>query len=238
MSDAVIEALSAAREAHAAATLALVRAEDAARAAGVEAPSVALDELTVKRVNVVEDDGTLRIVIGNSTHGRTMAVRGRLLTHPGRNDTAGLTFVNDEGTECGGLTFGGFRGPDGKEQVGYLAFDDYEQNESFRMGRNQTGDLATTWLEFVDRPAWSLMDLVEELERAEPGEAAEIQARYAGDEGYGVSRMRLAREEDGSVGLTLRDGAGRDRLRLVVPAEGEPVVEVVHADGTSRSLLD
>jgi hypothetical protein len=161
-----------------------------------------------------------------------------LLTHPGRNDTAGLTFVNREGTECGGLTFGGFRGPDGKEQVGYLAFDDYEQNESFRMGRNQTGDLATTWLEFVDRPDWSLMDLVEELERAEPGEAAEIQARYAGDEGYGVSRMRLAREEDGSVGLTLRDGAGRDRLRLVVPAEGEPVVEVVHADGTSRSLLD
>jgi hypothetical protein len=236
MSDAVIEALSAAREAHAAATEALLRAEDAARAAGVEVTPAAIDELTVKRINVVEDDGTLRIVIGNSTHGRRLPVRGRLVRHPGRNDAAGLLFMNDEGTECGGITFGGARGADGKEQVGYLAFDDYEQNESLRLGCNQLGDVSTKWLEFVDRPAWSIADLVEELEKVDPGHADEIQARHAA-EGYGASRMRLAREEDGSVALVLRDGAGRDRLRLVVPADGEPVVEVVDAEGGARSLL-
>jgi hypothetical protein len=237
MSDAVIEALSAAREAHAAATQALLRAEDAARAAGVEAPPAAIDELTVKRINVVEDDGTLRIVIGNSTHGRTLPVRGRLVEHPGRTASAGLLFMNDEGTECGGLEYRGRSGADGKQQSGYLTVDDYEQNESLRFGMVQNGGSSAKFVEFSDRPGWSIADLVQELEKAEPGEAAEIQARYAGDEGYGVSRLRLAREEDGSVGLVLRDGGGRDRLRLVVPAEGEPVVEVVDGDGGTRSLL-
>jgi hypothetical protein len=34
----------------------------------------------------------------------------------------------------------------------------------------------------------------------------------------------------------LRDGEGRDRLRLVVPAEGEPAIEVVDADGVVRTV--
>ena len=237
MSDAVIEALSAAREAHAAATEALQRAEAAAHAAGVAVTATPADELTVKRINIVEDDGTLRIVIGNSTHGRTIPIRGRSIEHPGRTASAGLLFVNDEGTECGGLQYGGFRGPDGKQQSGYLTVDDYEQQESFRLGQAQGPEGSTKYVEYLDRPAWSLADLVEELEGASPGEASAIQDRYAATEGYGVSRMRLAREYDGSARLVLRDGEGRDRLRFVVPAQGEPDVEVVAADGVPRSLL-
>jgi hypothetical protein len=231
------DTLAAAREAYSAASRALRLAEEAAGQAGGSPPGPVLDELTVKRLNVVEDDGTLRIVIGNSTHSRTAPMRGRLVEHPGRNASAGLLFVNDEGTECGGLQYAGSRGAQGKEQMGYLTVDDYEQNESFRLGMVQGGGSSEKFVEFTDRPDWSIADLVRDLGRAAPGEAAEIQARYAGHEGYGVSRMRLARETDGSVGLVLRDGEGRDRLRLVVPAEGEPVVEVLDAQGGSRSLL-
>ncbi|WP_151084561.1 hypothetical protein [Nocardioides cynanchi] len=222
MSDAVTEALSAARAAHAAAVEALLRAEDAARASGVEVRLPVIDELTVKRVNVVEDDGTLRIVIGNSTHGRQIPVRGRLVAHPGRTPSAGLLFVNDEGTECGGLEYRGGRGADGTQQSGYLTVDDYEQNESLRLGMVQAGRSSQKFLEFVDRPGWSIADVVD---GAEPGP------------GESHTRLRLAREEDGSVGLVLRDGEGRDRLRLVVPAEGEPVVEVLDGEGVARSLL-
>lgn len=49
--------------------------------------------------------------------------------------------------------------------------------------------------------------------------------------------MRLAREEDGAVRLVLRDGQGRDRLRFIVPVDGDPVAEVVDPDGNVRSLL-
>jgi len=150
-------------------------------------------------------------------------MRGRLVAHPGRNPSAGLLFVNDEGTECGGLEYRGLRGPDGIEQSGYLTVDDYEQNESLRLGTIQEGGASQRFIEFLDQPEWSLVDLAE-------GRDVDATAR-------GRSRMRLAREDDGSVRLVLRDGEGRDRVRLVVPADGEPEVEVVDVDGVATSLL-
>jgi len=210
-------ALAAAREA-------LRRAEEAARAAGVEVGLAVVDHLTVKRIDVVEDDGTLRIVIGNSTHGRTIPMRGRLVEHPGRYPSAGLLFVNDDGTECGGLQYRGLRGPDGKEQSGYLTVDDYEQNESLRLGMIQSAAGSEKFVEFSDRPDWSIVDLVDRPEEVDTSAA-------------GLSRMRLARENDGSVQLVLRDGRGQDRLRFVVPEDGDVVVEVLDADGIPRSLL-
>jgi hypothetical protein len=232
------DTLAAAREAYSAASRALRLAEEAAGYAGAASLGPVLDELTVKRLNVVEDDGTLRIVIGNSTHGTTAPMRGRLVEHPGRNASAGLLFVNDEGTECGGLQYAGFRGAQGKEQMGYLTVDDYEQNESLRLGMFQNGEASQRFIEFTDQPEWSIVDMVEETEGLDPVAAQAIFDRYfEGVDGRGRSRMRLAREKDGSVRLLLRDREGRDRLRFIVPAEGDPVVEVVDAEGGTRSLL-
>jgi hypothetical protein len=232
------DTLAAAREAYGAASRALRLAEEAAGQAGPSTHGPVLDELTVKRLNVVEDDGTLRIVIGNSTHGTTAPMRGRMVEHPGRNASAGLLFVNDEGTECGGLQYAGFRGTDGKEQMGYLTVDDYEQNESLRLGMFQNGDASQRFIEFTDQPAWSMVDMIEEAEGLDQMAAQAIFDRYFNEvDGRGRSRMRLAREEDGSVRLVLRDREGRDRLRFIVPAEGDAVVEVVDPEGNTRSLL-
>jgi len=236
MSETVTEALDAARAAYARATEALRLAEAAARDAGVEVRPVAVDELTVKRINVVEDDGTLRMIIGNSTMGRSLPMRGRVLEHPGRDETAGMLFVNDEGTECGGLTFGGYRRERGKEQYASLTFDDYEQNEGFRFGMMQEGSTVRRWLEFCDIPDWSLADLIAELEGVDPDAAHAVQERYDAQGGF-ASRLRLARESDGSVRLVLRDARGQDRLRFVVPADGDPLVEILDADGVPRSLV-
>ena len=239
MTDTVIQALETARAAYEQATEALRLAEAAARQAGVDVTPSTVDELTVKRINVVEDDGTLRLVIGNSTVGDTFPMRGRQVEHPGRPPMAGLLFVNDEGTECGGLGFAGRRAADGaKVQWGYFTFDDYEQNECFRLGYGREGGRTEKFLEFSDRPEWSLVDLVNEVEGLEGDAAAAVQDRYFGEvDGLGRSRLRLAREEDGSVRLVLRDVRGQDRLRFVVPADGDPQVEVLDADGVPRSLV-
>jgi hypothetical protein len=114
----------------------------------------------------------------------------------------------------------------------------YEQNEGFRFGMHQEGSVVQRWLEFADLPDWSLADMIEEIEGLDDAAAQAVQERYFGGEnGLGRSRLRLAREEDGSVGLVLRDARGRDRLRFVVPADGEPQVEALDADGLPRSLL-
>jgi hypothetical protein len=239
MTDTVIEALETARAAYERATEALRLAEAAARHAGLDVTPATVDELTVTRINLVEDDGPLRLVSGNSTVGDRAPMRGRQVDHPGRTPMAGLLFVNDEGTECGGLGFAGRRAADGaKVQWGYFTFDDYEQNECFRLGYGREGGRTEKFLEFSDQPEWSLVDMVHELEGLERDAAAGVQERYFGQaDGLGRSRLRLAREEDDSVRLVLRDARGQDRLRFVVPADGEPQVEVLDADGVPRSLL-
>jgi hypothetical protein len=83
------------------------------------------DEITVHRINVVEPDGTLRMVISNHDwlprdgRGNKQGTNQR----PG----AGIIFYNDEGKENGGLIFGGRRDAEGKvvDSGVSLSFDKY-----------------------------------------------------------------------------------------------------------------
>ena len=67
-----------------------------------------LDEITVHRINVVEPDGTVRMVIANRARLPGVTVRGKE-AKPDR-PYGGVIFYNDEGTENGGLIFAGHRG--------------------------------------------------------------------------------------------------------------------------------
>src|ERR1700760_2555751 len=89
----------------------------------------AFDEITVHRINVVEPDGTLRLVISNKAAFPGIIVRGKETPHPDRS-TAGMLFFNDEGTENGGLSFGGRKDKEGKSSsYGHLSFDQYEHGQ-------------------------------------------------------------------------------------------------------------
>src|SRR5579875_57105 len=68
------------------------------------------DQLRVHRIDVVEPDGTLRMVISNHDKLPPVIINGK--EHPGngeRRPQAGMLFYNDEGTENGGLIFGGHK---------------------------------------------------------------------------------------------------------------------------------
>src|SRR5205823_12517495 len=64
------------------------------------------DEIDLHRINIVEPDGTLRVVISNNAKFPGSFVNGKENARPDRHDT-GLLFLNEEGTEMGGLTFDG-----------------------------------------------------------------------------------------------------------------------------------
>src|SRR5260370_40788820 len=94
---------------------------------GFAAPAkkVTFDESEVKRINVVEPDGTLRLVISDKAHFPGLIVKGKEYPHETRK-TAGILFFDDEGTENGGLTFGGMKDKSGKvSSYGPLIFDKY-----------------------------------------------------------------------------------------------------------------
>ena len=88
MTGTVTEALDAARTAYARATEALRLAEAAAREAGVEVTPTVVDELTVRRLNVVEDDAQRPVVLdhvdpfdGQLVHDRRRHLDPRLARH-------------------------------------------------------------------------------------------------------------------------------------------------------------
>ncbi len=134
-------ALAEAQRAHEAATEALRRAEDAAVAAGAEVVAHH-DAITVQRINVVEPDGTLRLVITNASQLPGLILRGEEHAHPNRNPASGLIFFNDEATEMGGLTFGGLRSSGGYSSGVHLSYDDCEQDQVIVLSSSDDGRAA------------------------------------------------------------------------------------------------
>ena len=88
------------------------------------------DEITVHRINVVEPDGTLRMVISNKAAVPGVIVKGKEQP-PQDLPHAGMLFYNDEGSENGGLIFGGRKDGNGNvvDSGGSLSFDKYGANQ-------------------------------------------------------------------------------------------------------------
>ncbi len=78
-------------------------AETPARAADYDRLNV--DQLTVHRINIVEPDGTPRLIISDKAEFPGEFFKGKESARPDRAEVAGMLFMNDEGTENGGLIF-------------------------------------------------------------------------------------------------------------------------------------
>ncbi|PYR63302.1 MAG: hypothetical protein DMF91_03890, partial [Acidobacteria bacterium] len=63
------------------------------------------DEITVQRLNVVDANGTLRLVLAGKDRMHPGVIDGKTIDR--RRAVAGLVFFNDDGDEVGGLTFRG-----------------------------------------------------------------------------------------------------------------------------------
>ncbi len=172
--------------------------------------STVLDQLTVHRINVVEPDGTLRMVISNHAALPGVIVRGR--ERPLERPQAGMIFYNDEASEIGGLIFGGRRNAKGEvvDSGGSLSFDRYEANQVVQLLGVDDKEDKLAGLAVVDSPSGA------ETHR----------------------RVWLGRGDDGAATLALLDGQGRKRLLLQVAADGAAKVVALDADGKmTKDLL-
>lgn len=93
-------------------TLALIFAVTVLYGFSAARRSETFDQITVHRINVVEPDGTLRMVISNRNKLPGIIVRGK--EQPFARPQAGILFYNDEGSENGGLIFSGRKNEKGE----------------------------------------------------------------------------------------------------------------------------
>ena len=94
--------------------------------------------IDVDRINIREPDGTLRMTISDAARSPGIIVKGTEYPHPSRQ-AAGMLFYNDEGTENGGLIFGGQKTGGKAASYGSLTFDRYQQDQVVQLLGEQDG---------------------------------------------------------------------------------------------------
>ena len=165
------------------------------------------DEIDVQRINLIEPDGTLRMVISNHARLPGVIVRGK--EQPpgpdGPRPQAGMIFLNDEASEIGGLIFGGRKNEKGEivDSGGAISFDRYEGNQIVQLIGVDDKDMKLAGLLVVDSP-----------EKGDP-----------------QRRLFAGRASDGAAKLTLSDAQGRKRLILEVTPEGKARVAFLDEQG-------
>ena len=200
-----------------------------------QSPAQRIDELTVQRLNVVDANGTLRMVISNKDRMHPGVMDGVTINRP--RPVAGMLFFNDEGDEVGGLTFTG-TDDNGRRANAGLMFDQLKQDQTIGIaysespnGQRQAG------LQVWDRSDQPLSDVIKGLnaanalpvgsQRDEAVKAVRAKAQP------GPMRLFAGKTPERASQVGLADANGKPRLVLKVEADGTASIEFLDADGKS-----
>lgn len=206
---------------------------------GAKAPPTKFEEIDVGRINIREPDGTVRLVISNRAQFPGAWLKGQEIPHEERRDYAGMIFVNEEGTENGGLIQRGSVGKDGKPlSVVHLSFDRFRQDQVLMLQHIDEGNgKPVTGLTIRDETDGMALDAMARAERYRALEKlpeAEQKARIDALKAQGLApaqRVRLGTTGERDAILRLSDPQGRPRLILTVSAAGEPSIQLLDAQG-------
>ncbi len=171
------------------------------------------EELSAERINIIEPDGTPRLILYNSSHTPGAILYGKDHPHPNRSPHAGMLYFNDEGTENGGS----------------LTFDQFDQDQVVSL----SGGLRV-W----DQPYTPIAQLLERVQaaRAKPEgqertRAMEEVSAWARAQGVFRQRLRAQTTRDKSAMIELADTLQRPRLRMVVDSLGSARLEFLGDSG-------
>jgi|SRR5579875_1277509 len=148
-----------------------------------------------------------------------------------------MLFVNDEGTEDGGLIYGGSAENGRASSFSHLSFDQYDQDQTIVIGTSLSGGQRQAAIQLNDAPETPITPaLIAEAERIKamphgPQRGA-AWAAYLKKYPALTARAEFGRNADGSVGLVLRDKEGRSRLVIRVGTDGRPSINLLDEHGS------
>jgi hypothetical protein len=202
-------------------------------------------EIDVERINIVEPDGKLRLVISNRPRSIGPIYKGKPFGYKG-GSRPGIIFFNDEGTENGGLTLTGKRGPDGKYRAStHMSFDQFDQDQIVVLNYSDENGNRQAGLTFSDRTDKPIIDFVNEMDSINklPDSPTKTEAlrRFQQPIRDGVvmaaPRVFIGRDRAKASALRLYDPMGRPRLVLRVDSLGSPQLEFLDDSGHVTSRL-
>lgn len=186
-------------------------------------------ELDVERINIVEPDGTVKMIITNVNRfpNGTDKINGRK-TNADRKKRSGMLFYNEEGIECGGFIYDGAKSANGHSSGLSLTYDQYDGDQVMQLLTQdfKKGDkrMVTSSLVFNDRPEKEtqerMMEISDEIAqlRKENPEAAKVKYKQYQEEGLvgGAPRIMLGKTRSMNNGLFLFDDQGMPKAMFYV----------------------
>ena len=195
-------------------------------------------EIDVQRINIVEPDGKLRMVISNRPRSIGPIYKGKPFGYEG-GGRPGIIFFNDEGTENGGLTITGRRDSTGRYRAASSwSFDQFDQDQILTLEYADDNGRRRTGITVADRADRNIYDLVMQRDSINtmPDTAARraaLQRLFAPVNGVPLAATRLyaGRDTDKNAVVNLFDPLGRIRLRLRVDSLGRASVDFLNDSG-------
>ena len=189
-------------------------------------------EIDVERINIVEKDGKLRMVISNEERQHPGISNGKPIKRSGPRPP-GIIFFNHLGDEMGGLIFGD---NGGNGHFGSLTFDKVKNDQAiaFRYLESDNGTYQTG-LELWQRPNLPSDVASAKYEAASklPDEAARkaaIQKMMDNNE-LTTQRLFLGKGRNNTTALILYDMKGEPRIKMSVAADGTPKLDFLDGAG-------
>ena len=207
---------------------------------GARAPAshANFDEITVGRINIVEPDGTKRLIISNKAQFPGEFQQGKEVQRPDRRSFAGMLFVNEEGTENGGLLQKGSINSEGKISSGLsLTLDRFRQDQALQLLSQDSDKSQSAAVMINDVPYFKVTsptDMRDFNEASNKLPAAERKAyweKLSADNRLSQNRIYLGTTRDKGSSLVLNDAKGKPRMMLLVTAEGKAEIQMLDENG-------
>ncbi|WP_018627896.1 hypothetical protein [Niabella aurantiaca] len=191
-----------------------------------------MDELTVKRINLTDENGKLQMVISNAHRQHPGRMNGQQL--PARERPAGMIFFNEAGDECGGLIYNG----NDKDAGLYLSVDKFRDDQVMQLqySENPQKQRRKYGLQLWDYPRENTFD--ERMRRFRA--LKQLPTRKEQDNAYEQmlkdsllmrDRLFIGKTYDKEVGLFIKDRDGRPRIKIYVDADNQPQMQLLDPDG-------
>lgn len=204
-------------------------------------------ELTVERLNVVNEDGTYALVLGNASSLPGVIRDGE--ESGSREGIPGILFYDNRGDEVGGLIYPHRTLESGDTSAGVsLSMDQPPHDgQTINLIHWRNGDFVRSGLRITDFPTDISVEEIEQSAafreglaavREAEGEAAKETAYRDFLEAMGENRFRSERIYLGTEGtkrrsamLEIRDSRSRPRIRFVVDENDDARIEMLDENG-------
>ncbi len=186
-------------------------------------------EIDVERINIIEADGTVKMIITNvdkfPNGDDKINERGTNIT---RKKRSGMLFFNEDGIEAGGFIYDGQKNEKGHSAGLSLTYDQYDGDQVMQLltTDHKEGDkrMVSSSLVFNDRPAnetqqktSEIMQELEQLRAKDPAAARQKMQEYEA-QGLlgGAPRIMLGKTRSQNNGLFLFDDKGMPKAMFYV----------------------